>query len=958
MTGWGARERRARVRRWAAALAVVLIGFLVTGAMARWIDGTQDAQAQAEAEQAGAQLASQLETSIIPASQITHALDSYVRGQAGNLQTVRVREFMKGLNQPGLFIRSITLAPDNRIRYVEPLQGNEAAVGLYLPDNPEQWAPTEAIIASGEPALTGPFDLVQGGLGLAYRHPIELPFTGYWGLGSVVINADDYLAAAASAAGVTPERAAVRTVAADGTPGPVFWGASEAFGTGTVAEARPLGVTWQVAVEPVPTESALSLVIRLLGYLASVLLAALVFLVLRSRQRRREVSDRLAKLSDLVPGMLYQMTVAPDGSTAVPYASSGIGRLFGVSPEAVADDATAMWSRVDPDDAPRARSSMEAAVATGTPWHTRLRMRNGDGDTRWFLADARPESVPPDGVVLHGLLTDVTDEVEMAEQMRISASVFASTRDGIIIMTPDGAILDVNPGFVALTGYQPEEVRGRTLEILGSGLTPQDVYDDVRQSLDREGFWRGELVNRTASGGVAAAAVSITTVQGESGELSHFVAVISALSTLREDLVTGLPGRQMVDDRLHQAVERAHAAGGRAALLVVGLDHFGDINERFGHRSGDVVLKTIAQRLRAVIPEPETVARVGGDEFAIILDADASAEAVERAADEIARAVAEPLTVSEKTVGLTCSIGIAVYPDESPTAADLLTSADQALRAAKASGRDRYSYATAAMQEEARERMRLIEDLREAIDRGDLHMNFQPVVEMATGRVVKSEALVRWNHPELGPISPARFIPLAEASGQIKGIGDWIFAQVLDLLEQARAVMPEFTVGFNLSPIEISDPQDMHVRRLALMRERGIPGSALVAEITEGLLLDRGEEAMRNLRAYREAGLEFAIDDFGTGYSSLSYLQKLDVDYLKIDQSFVRELAAGNESHALCVAIIEMAHALRLRVIAEGVETKEHHTLLAEAGCDFGQGYLFSRPIPPEDLLGLLREQR
>jgi diguanylate cyclase (GGDEF)-like protein/PAS domain S-box-containing protein len=545
----------------------------------------------------------------------------------------------------------------------------------------------------------------------------------------------------------------------------------------------------------------------------------------------------------------------------------------------------------------------------------------------------------------------------MAEQMRISASVFASTRDGIIIMSPDGLILDVNPGFTALTGYGSDEVRGRTLEVLGSGLTPQDVYDDVRQSLDRDGFWRGELVNRTRSGGVAAAAVSITTVRGESGDISHFVAVISALSTLREDLVTGLPGRQMVDDRLHQAVERARAAGGRAALLVVGLDRFGEVNDRLGHRSGDVVLKAIGQRLRDAIPEPETVARLGGDEFAVILDADASAETVEGAAAEIARVVAEPLVLSETTVRLTCSIGIAVFPDESATAADLLLNADHALREAKAGGRDRYSYSTAAMQEEARERMRLIEDLRGAIDGGQLHMNFQPVVDMATGRLVKAEALVRWNHPELGPISPARFIPLAEASGQIKGIGDWIFARVLDLLEQARVVTPEFTVGFNLSPIEISDPQDMHLRRLVLMRERGIPGSALVAEITEGLLLDRGEEAMRNLKAYRDAGLEFAIDDFGTGYSSLSYLQKLDVDYLKIDQSFVRDLAPGNESHALCSAIIEMAHALRLRVIAEGIETQEHRDLLAAAGCDFGQGYLFSKPVPPEDLLARLAAQ-
>jgi len=958
MTGMSGPARRARVRRWVAAALVIAVGFAITGVLARWIDTTQADQAQQRADEAAGQVVRQLETSIVPAAQIAHGLESYVRGEAGNLQTVRVREFMKGLNAEGLYVRSITLAPGNRIRYVEPLRGNEAAVGLYLPDNPQQWAPVEALIEAGRPGLIGPFELVQGGLGLAYRHPIELPFSGYWGLGSVVINADDYLAATAEIPGVSLDRVALRTVAADGTPGEVFWGNPTAFDTGTVVDVRPMDATWELAVVPEPTESPLSWIVRVLGYVSTLLLAALVFLTLRARQRRREASDRLAALSSLVPGMLYQMRVEPDGTTSVPYASAGIGDLFGFTPEQVAEDATAMWERVDPADAPVARESMTRAVQTGGRWHQRLRMRNGAGETRWFLTDATTEADPPDGVMLHGLLTDVTDEVEVAEQMRISSSVFASTRDGIIIMSPDGTIVDVNPGFTALTGYSLDDVRGQTLEVLGSGLTPQDVYDDVRNSLDRDGFWRGELVNRMRTGQASAAAVSITTVHGESEEISHFVAVISALSTLREDLVTGLPGRQMVDDRLAQAVERARANGGRAALLVVTLDHFRDINESFGHRIGDLVLKTVGQRLRRLVQEPETVARLGGDEFAVILSDDASARTVEGVASSIVNVLGQPMVFVGRKVHLTCSIGISVFPDDSDTAADMLTNANQAVRVSKATGRDRYSYSNAALQDEARERMRLIEDLRSAIASDQLQMVFQPVVDMATREVHKAEALVRWTHPELGPISPARFIPLAESSGQIKDIGDWIFDRILDLLVEARRIDPGFTVGFNLSPAEIVDPHDLTARRLALIAERGLPGSALVAEITEGMLLDRGDETLRNLGSYREAGLEFAIDDFGTGYSSLSYLQKLDVDYLKIDQSFVSGLAPGNESHALCMAIIEMAHALNLGVIAEGVETEENWTLLLAGGCDLGQGYLFSRPIPPEDLLAMLEQRR
>jgi len=331
---------------------------------------------------------------------------------------------------------------------------------------------------------------------------------------------------------------------------------------------------------------------------------------------------------------------------------------------------------------------------------------------------------------------------------------------------------------------------------------------------------------------------------------------------------------------------------------------------------------------------------------------------VEGVASSIVNVLGQPMVFVGRKVHLTCSIGIAVFPDDSATAADMLTNANQAVRVAKATGRDRYSYSNAALQDEARERMRLIEDLRSAIAQDQLRMVFQPVVDMTTRQVHKAEALVRWTHPELGPISPARFIPLAESSGQIKEIGDWIFDRILDLLAEARGIDPGFTVGFNLSPAEIVDPHDLTARRLALIAERGLPGSALVAEITEGMLLDRGEETMRNLRSYREAGLDFAIDDFGTGYSSLSYLQKLDVDYLKIDQSFVADLAEGNESHALCLAIIEMAHALNLGVIAEGVETEEQWALLLAGGCDLGQGYLFSRPIPAEELLETLERQQ
>jgi len=944
--------------RWIVTALVFAIGLITTGLLATANVTNQREQARIEAEQVSALVVDSLEATILPASSISDALRAYVEGEVGELSTVRTKDFMRELLVDTSLVKSISIAPDSVIRYIEPVRGNEAAVGLDFRAIPEQWAPIERIIATGEPALLGPFPLVQGGLGLAYREPIELPFTGYWGLVSTVIDADAYFTSSIAVPGVDPSRIAIRSVAA-GSPGTAFWGDPTVFDADpAVRAAAPLGVTWEVGVAPAPIEGAVDLALATIGIAVTIAVTILLFLVIRSRQKRQALAHRLARLSDQTPGMLFQLMVRPDGSSAMPYASDRMADLFGVRPDEVTTDATPMWQRVEPEDVERVRSLLNSAMSTSEPWHDRIRMDDASGDKRCYEVDATPEHLPSGDVVLHGYLADVTDEVAAAEQLRISASVFDSTRDGVIIMTADGRITDVNPGFTALTGYSVEEVRGQTLEVLGSGLTPQDVYDDVRSSLDREGFWRGELINRDRDGRVAAEAVAITSVTDDRGDLSHFVAVISALSSLRDDLVTGLPGRQVADDRLTQAVERARPTGARVALLVIGLDRFRDVNEALGHRVGDLVLKESALRLKDVIREPNTLARLGGDEFAAILSEDASPEVIVGIVSRISDVLREPFRLAGREVRLTVSIGIAVLPDDAAMAADLLTAANQALRAAKDAGRDRYSYFTPTMQEQSRERTRLTSDLHRAIRQGELRLMLQPVVDLDTGRTVKAEALVRWEHPELGQISPARFIPLAEASGQIKVISDWIFSQVLDVLPTARGITPDFAISVNLSPAEIVDPGDLHRRRIDLMHERGIPGEAVVIEITEGLLLDRSDLTRRNLQVYRDAGMPFAIDDFGTGYSSLSYLQSLDVDFLKIDQSFVAGLAPGSSSQALCVAIVNMAHALDLRVIAEGVEEPTHRDLLAAMGCDYGQGYLFSRPIPPRELLERLEAER
>lgn len=944
-------------RPWILAALVLVAGVATTFAVTTIIIENERTVVRDKAEQAGLQVAQQLETYALPLAGVAHALEAYAIGLDGDLKAGATEQFMGELLDSAPFLRSISLAPGNRIEYIAPLQGNEAALGLDLSTVPEQWEPIIAIIESGEPALIGPFELVQGGTGLAYRRPIVLPGGDYWGLASSVIDADAFLATAATTGGVGPGLIGIRDF--DRTEGTDVWGNPAAFAPdAVVATARPLGRTWEIAVLPAPVDPTPAVLVGLSGITASLLLSWVTLVALRLRRRRLELAARLARLSSQAPGMLYQVCVHPDGSMSMQYATDRVTSLFGLTFAEVADDPEVLWARVHPDDLAPLRESLRASVAERRPWNARMRMTTADGQNRWFQTNATLEIDEVGDAVLHGYLADINEEVRAQERLRISASVFDSTRDGVVLMNPGGLIIDVNPGFTRLLGYDLVDVEGTPLQDLSAGITPPTVYQEMQSALERTGSWQGDIIGRRKNGEVGQHAVSITSVLDDTGRLSHYVAVLSALRTPQADLITGLPGRLTVEDRLASAVGRAGSDGSTIALIIVSLDRFRDVNESLGHRIGDQVLREIAGRLRAVVAETETVARLGGDEFAVILSDGVTPETVIGTAAAITDAVREPLNIGNRDVRLTASSGIALFPTDADSTAGLLKAASQAVRAAWAAGRDRYMFFTHDMQEASQERIRITDDLHMAVQRRQLRVTLQPVVDLSTGLTTEAEALIRWIHPELGYISPDRFIPLAEASGQISAIGDWMFGQVVDLASRARAISPTFRISFNLSPGEIDDPRQAHDQRIAMLRARGVPGEALIAEITEGLLLNRGTDTERNLRVYREAGLGLAIDDFGTRYSSLAYLQSLDLDLLKIDQSFVRDLSPGNASHALCVAIIDMAHALGLQVIAEGVETPEQQRLLSEAGCDMAQGFLFAKPLPPEDLLERLRGER
>ena len=493
-----------------------------------------------------------------------------------------------------------------------------------------------------------------------------------------------------------------------------------------------------------------------------------------------------------------------------------------------------------------------------------------------------------------------------------------------------------------------------------SGRTPTYVNEHRVRCKDGSWKWvlsRGMVVSRDAQGQPLRMIGTHTdiTQRKHAEELIWHQAHIDAL--------TGLPNRRMLRQRLNEALAHARQTESALAVVFMDLDNFKQVNDTLGHHEGDALLVEAAHRIQQHMGRTDTLARVGGDEFTLVLAGlPAGADPVALLGprlDGLLDALQQPYLLGQSEVFVSASMGLAMYPADASQIEDLLRHADQALYAAKGAGRNRWCVFTPAMQAAAQWRARLDADLRTALEAGQLSVVYQPIVNMLSGRVCKAEALLRWHHPELGAISPAQFIPVAETSGQILALGDWVFTQAAHQVRHWRSVLDaEFQVSVNKSPVQCHRSPALSSRWVDELAQMGLPCSSLCIEITEGLLLDTHPDVTRHLGELRAAGTTVSLDDFGTGYSSLTYLQKLDIDCLKIDQSFVRNLSPGSTDLTLCKAIIAMAHELGMQVVAEGVETEQQHQLLMEAGCDHGQGYWYGRPMPPSQFEAWVRARQ
>ncbi len=558
---------------------------------------------------------------------------------------------------------------------------------------------------------------------------------------------------------------------------------------------------------------------------------------------------------------------------------------------------------------------------------------------------------------------DITERKEAESRLQLAASVFTHAREGIMITAADGNIIDVNEAFSRITGYDHDEVLGRNPRFLKSGHHDSDFYRDMWQSLQAQGYWYGEVWNRNKSGDIFAAMQAVSAVRDGAGNTLQYVSLFSDITPIKEherqleyiahyDALTHLPNRVLLADRLHQGMATALRHGKPLAVAYLDLDGFKAINDLHGHETGDQLLVAVANRMHQALREEDTFGRLGGDEFvAVLLDLN-TIESSSVSLDRLLAAAAQPVHIGGLLLQVSASIGVTFYPQGEDIDADqLLRQADQAMYQAKLAGKNRYHIFDADQDRNVRGHHESLERIQRALAQREFTLHYQPKVNLRSGRIVGAEALIRWQHPERGLLPPAAFLPVIEDHALAVDLGEWVIDTALAQMEIWQVAGFNLPVSVNVSARQLQ--QADFVDRLSglLAAHPGISPGSLELEVLETSALEDIAQVSRVMQACQDIGVSFALDDFGTGYSSLTYLKRLPAAQLKIDQSFVHDMLEDPEDLAILEGVLGLAAAFRRQVIAEGVETVEHGTLLLQLGCDLAQGYGIARPMPAAALL-------
>jgi len=591
-----------------------------------------------------------------------------------------------------------------------------------------------------------------------------------------------------------------------------------------------------------------------------------------------------------------------------------------------------------------------------------LKIHRKDGRVFYALIESSViENPEGDDALLRLVINDIDELFKMRKREKLAAEIIENSIEGIIITDKHGKILSINSTFTKITGYSKSEVIGQSPNILNSGKHAQAFYEKMWNDLANKGHWEGEIWNRRKDGEVYQEWLDIRSVKDNNGNFSSYVGKFTDLSTTKEaqtrlhflahfDLLTELPNRTMFNDRLAQSINTADRSGKKIVLFFMDLDGFKAINDSLGHEFGDKLLQHVAKRLLSTIRKIDTVSRLGGDEFTVIANEIENTDQCVTLAEKLLNSFTRPFIIEHRRIFIGTSFGISIFPDDGIRGSDLIKYADTAMYQAKEKGRNQYCFYTQKMGKIANERMQLEHELHNAIENDQLCLHYQPQYDLATGRLTGMEALVRWYHPKRGLVFPGDFIPQAEKTNLILALGDWVLNKACEQGGKwLRSGKQPLRIAVNISPKQFQN-NGFEVGLKKILSKHGLPGEWLELEITEKSLITEVDKVIKILNLIKKLDVTLAIDDFGTGYSSMNYLKRFTIDVLKIDRSFIKDIAVDKDDEAIITSIIALAHGLNLTVLAEGVETQAQHDFLAQLNCNQSQGFLYHKPMTAEEI--------
>lgn len=672
----------------------------------------------------------------------------------------------------------------------------------------------------------------------------------------------------------------------------------------------------------------------------------------------------LARASKLAGLGCWELDLASGEMTC----AEEVVRLYGLEACPAPLSLSDMQNALHPDD--RQVLSVALEQLPGSDGMVSLEHRVPTGDEERVIHQLAEVERDQDGRPLRlvGAVREVTGLRRAERKLALLGQVFESTSEGIALSNAAGKIFMVNSAFSQLTGFSAERALGSSLAELNTHPQAAGVHGRIREELAKEGRWQGEIDSRGAEGQDRQHWMAVTALQRPQESATNYVWALRDISEIKRneeqitylayhDALTGLPNRLLFNDRLKVAMAHAQRYNLTLAILFLDLDNFKNINDGLGHGVGDKLLQDLAKRLEDLVRDEDTVARLGGDEFIMLLEGKRDPRYSARVADRILESFKKPFVIEDHDLHVTGSIGITIFPEDGEDSETLVSNADMAMYRAKAQGRNAYTMFTKTMNSKIKKRMELEGALRKAVEQEEFTVFYQPKVELDGGSVVGMEALVRWLRPGQGMVSPGEFIPVAEDTGLIVDIGEWVLAQAC---RQARSWHEQgfnkLHVSVNLSPRQFQQ-KDLVPTVRGHLSDTGLPAEFLELEVTESMVMNDVDDAIITLEELAALGVDLSMDDFGVGYSNLYYLKRFPVNTLKIDKSFVQDITNEPDDRSIVDTIINMSRSLKLKVIAEGVETQEQLQFLKDLECDQMQGFLFSRPLPPEDITKLLASQ-